>query len=276
MKLRLIFAFIGLVVTLLAAAPAAWAQDTPPTTNGLAILLGKIRVDLKAGKHSEADLADDLYQFDALLAAENGQRTEMAANIILAKGMFYSEVFDDPERAKTYILTVKNNYPNTMIAGKLGPLLVMMEQEIQQKKALAVTQQPFSDFAVTNTAGEPLSVAQDKGKVVLVDFWATWCQLCRVELPMVIATYDKYHAQGFEIIGVNMDDDQDKFLKFTKEQNIPWPQYFDGLHWQNKLAVRYGIQALPANFLIDARGNVIATNVMGPELPVAVAKALGK
>jgi peroxiredoxin len=277
MKFKAAFWFIAVLAAILLSAPAAVAQDSDASTNNaLPALVAKLRADLKAGKHTEADLADDLRQFDDLLAAENGKRTELAANIILAKGMIYAEVFDDPERAKTYVLAVKNNYPDTHIASKLDPLLMMLDQQAESKKAQTVKGAPFDDFSVTNTAGQPLSAAQYKGKVVLVDFWATWCELCDIELPNVLATYAKYHDQGFEIIGVSLDDDEGKLQRYVKNQNIPWPQYFDGLHWQNKLAVKYGISDLPANFLIDTTGNVIATNLFGPNLPLAVAKALTK
>jgi thiol-disulfide isomerase/thioredoxin len=119
-------------------------------------------------------------------------------------------------------------------------------------------------------------VAQYKGKVVLVDFWATWCMPCRAELPNVIATYAKYHDLGFEIIGVSLDTDKDAMVKFTQENNMTWPQYFDGLKWQNKLVAQYGVEGIPFTILIDPQGNIIDKNVRGEALPVAVAKALGK
>lgn len=277
MKGKAIFSLmIAIAAVLLATAPAVYGQDTATETNGLTVLMAKVRVDLKAGKRTEAELADDLNQFDVLLAAENGQRTELAANIILAKGMLYSEVFDDPERARTYVMAVKNNYANTMIAGKLDPLLLMLDQQAETKKARAVAGVPFADFKVTDVAGQPLSVSRYKGRVVLVDFWSTGNDVCQIELPNILATYAKYHDQGFEIIGVSQDDDQAKLLKYVKNQNMPWPEYFDSQSGTNKLAVKYGVNALPANFLIDAGGNVIATNLWGPNLSLAVAKALGK
>ena len=278
MRLKVILSLLALI--LLLPLPAVFGQDASlvvTNTDGLTTLMAKVRVDLNAGKHTEAELADDLRQFDNLLAAENGKRTEMAANIILAKGMLYSEVFDDPEQAKTYILDVQRNYSNTMIAKKLEPLLMMMDQQAETKRDEAgPINLPFADFSVTNLDGKPMSVSQYKGKLVFVDFWATWCPLCVAEMPNVIATYGKYHDQGFEIVGVSLDEDKGKLQNFIKDNGMPWPQYFDGQRWQNLLALKYGIEELPANLLIDTNGNIIGKNLIGVQLPVAVAKALAK
>ena len=105
-------------------------------------------------------------------------------------------------------------------------------------------------------------MANFKGKVVMVDFWATWCGPCVGEVPNVVAAYKKYHDKGFEIIGVSLDrdGDLDKMKSFTKDKEMPWPQYFDGGFWTNKLAVKYGINSIPATFLLDGSGIIIAKN----------------
>lgn len=90
-----------------------------------------------------------------------------------------------------------------------------------------------------------------------------------------MATYGKYHGKGFEIIGVSLDQDQQKLLNFTKQNNMIWPQFFDGQGWNNKLAVKYGIESIPATFLLDGNGKIIGKDLRGEELEQAIARALG-
>jgi hypothetical protein len=94
----------------------------------------------------------------------------------------------------------------------------------------------------------------------------------------VVATYAKYHDQGFEVIGVSLDKDgdKDKLLSFLKDNDMTWSQYFDGQYWQNKLAVKYGIESIPATILIDGQGKIIGRDLRGDALAQAVATALGK
>jgi len=104
--------------------------------------------------------------------------------------------------------------------------------------------------------GREVDLAKLKGKVVLVDFWATWCRPCVAELPNVKAAYEKLHAKGFEIVGVSFDEDKGKLEKFVAGEKMPWPQYFDGKGWENKFGQEFGIQSIPAMWLVDKKGNL--------------------
>jgi peroxiredoxin len=95
------------------------------------------------------------------------------------------------------------------------------------------------------------------------------------EMPNVISAYKKYHDKGLEIIGVSLDQDKEKLTTVLQNQGITWPQYFDGQGWQNKVSTKYGIQSIPANFLIDKKGNIIGKDLRAEALDEAVAKALG-
>ena len=138
----------------------------------------------------------------------------------------------------------------------------------------------FPAFDEKDVMGQQLSLSAFRGKVVLIDFWATWCAPCRAEIPNVIATFQKYHDQGFEVIGVSLDEDRKKLLDYTLKNKMTWQEYFDGKSqpWENKLASRYGIaqSGIPMTFLLDRNGKLIAKNLRGAALSQAVAKALAE
>jgi thiol-disulfide isomerase/thioredoxin len=127
--------------------------------------------------------------------------------------------------------------------------------------------------------GKPLDLAEYRGKVVLIDFWATWCPPCVAELPNVKATYDRYHADGFEVIAVSLDKEPDKLAKFVKEHDLPWPQIIFGepekRFWNNPVAQKYDVRAIPFTLLVDREGRLLAAGLHGSELPQRVADALG-
>jgi thiol-disulfide isomerase/thioredoxin len=117
--------------------------------------------------------------------------------------------------------------------------------------------------------GTPFNQASLAGKVVLVDFWATWCGPCVAEIPNMIEQYSKYHAKGFEIVGVSLDEDREALVQFVGEKKIPWPVLFEkseGEGWRHPLATYYGITGIPQLILIGRDGNVITLNARGEKL----------
>ncbi|MDP6859908.1 MAG: redoxin domain-containing protein [Verrucomicrobiales bacterium] len=133
------------------------------------------------------------------------------------------------------------------------------------------------ELKFTSLAGKEIDLADMKGKVVLIDCWATWCGPCIAELPNVRKAYEDYHDKGFEIIGISLDKakDEAKLKSFVKDKNMPWPQAFDGKGWDNVLAKQYGITSIPATFLVGKEGKIVSTNLRGPALSSAVKKELG-
>ena len=123
------------------------------------------------------------------------------------------------------------------------------------RAAVNVGDQPKLEFKSAD--GTPVSLDQLKGKMVVVDFWATWCGPCMAEAGHMVELNSKYAPQGLQIIGISLDQDKTKMASTAKEKGFVWPQYFDGLVWQNKLAGEWGVHGIPQTFLIGPEGKVL-------------------
>jgi thiol-disulfide isomerase/thioredoxin len=131
------------------------------------------------------------------------------------------------------------------------------------------------DLSFTALDGRKVDLTKLQGKVVLVDFWATWCGPCIVELPKVKAAYDRYQARGFEIIGISFDHNRAALEKFVEQKKLPWPQYFDGKGWQNEFGQEYAIDSIPTMWLIGRDGKVSDTDAR-TDLEAKIETLLGR
>jgi len=135
-------------------------------------------------------------------------------------------------------------------------------------------------FKATTMDGKEVNFPADyKGKLVMLDFWATWCGPCMGEVPGLVKAYNEYHPKGFDVLGISLDQPNaaDKVKSVTGEKGMTWPQVYDGKFWQARIAEMYGIQSIPAPFLVDGdTGKIIASHeqLRGENLPATLQKAL--
>ncbi len=128
------------------------------------------------------------------------------------------------------------------------------------------------DFAQPTPQGQPLALSSLRGKVVLIDFWASWCRPCRMENPHVKKTYAQYQAKGFEILGVSLDRDKAAWLKAIADDGLPWKHVSDLAFWNNAAAQQYGVNSIPYTVLVDKDGKVLAKNLRGAALDQKLAE----
>lgn len=136
-------------------------------------------------------------------------------------------------------------------------------------------QKPFA-LAFTALDGREVDLQKLRGKIVLIDFWATWCGPCIAELPNVKRVYAEYHDRGFEIVGISLDHEKDrqKFIDLVAKEGLAWPQRFEGKGWKDSFAVEYTIMAVPAMFLLDQQGRLVTTDARGEKLEAEVRRLL--
>jgi thiol-disulfide isomerase/thioredoxin len=277
-----------LAVIFLTATLPTFAQSD--TNSAFKTLIADVNTKLKSNQVNgvqitEAALTPELKRFEELIAAKKAAKSGDVAEVIYMEAMLYLQVLDNDEKGGALMTELKNNYGDT----KYGKSAAKIAEKIAARAAAKKTQSalnqgmPFPDFSVTGLDGKRLSVSALKGKVVLVDFWATWCGPCRAELPNVVAVYKKHHQEGFEIIGVSLDGIRGRLESFLKENpDVSWPQFFepsaDGTtqNWSNSLATKYGVESIPFAILIGPDGKIIDKQLRGDDLETAVATALHK
>ena len=158
------------------------------------------------------------------------------------------------------------------------PLLEQNSQikaTIDKAQTVAALRTKPLEIKYTAVDGREVDLASLRGKVILVDFWATWCPPCVAEVPHVVEAYKKLHDKGFEIVGISLDEDKDQLNEFTKEHEMTWPQSFEGKGWQGDIPSRFGIHAIPTMWLLNKKGMLVKSEVRG-NLEETVAKLLGE
>ena len=134
----------------------------------------------------------------------------------------------------------------------------------------------FIDFTLNTPDGKPVKLSDfiAANNYTLIDFWASWCGPCRMEMPNVVAAYAKYKAKGFGIVGVSLDNDVESWKKAIKDLNITWPQMSDLKGWQCEGAALYGVRAIPATLLVSKDGTIVARDLRGEDLEAKLAELM--
>jgi len=175
--------------------------------------------------------------------------------------LFLPEAFPIDHNMKTYLIldtTLYAKYPDNFYVNNLH------SQILSARKTLIGSLAP--DFTLPDTSGNNVTLSSLKGKIVLIDFWASWCQPCMHEMPNVIKLYTDFHSKGLEIIGVSLDKSRPAWTNAIKTKNLNWIQVSDVKFWQSLVVPLYNVSAIPYTVLIDKDGKIIEKNLRGEDL----------
>ncbi|MBL7921068.1 MAG: AhpC/TSA family protein [Bacteroidia bacterium] len=151
---------------------------------------------------------------------------------------------------------------------------VRMFHDVVSKMLATTIGQPAPEIVLPTPDDKELALSSFKGKIVLVDFWASWCGPCRKEMPNVVKAYTKFKDKGFEIYGVSLDQDKGRWIEAIQKDGITWPQVSDLKYWDSYAAKLYAVEGIPYTVLLNKEGKIIAKNLRGAELEKAIEKAL--
>jgi len=197
-------------------------------------------------------------------------------SVLIVQGMLGDPTTDIKKAEALYNSldeSVKNTTPGKEAKTKIGQA---------KMPAVGATAPPVgsakwrSDFSAPNPEGKVVSLKESLGKVTIVDFWASWCGPCRKENPNVVALYKELHSKGLNIIGVSLDKEAGKWKEAIAKDGLTWTHVSNLKFWEEPIAAQYHVESIPATFILDASGKVVAQDLRGPELRAKILELLAK
>jgi peroxiredoxin len=173
-----------------------------------------------------------------------------------------------PEQITQNIGLLDKSLQNSTYVKELQELVKVLSGLAVGKKA--------PDFTAENQEGKTIRLSENLKGYTLIDFWASWCGPCRKENPNIVAAYKEFHDKGFNIVGVSLDKKKENWIKGINDDNLNWLHVSDLLFWNSAVAKLYGVRAIPANYLVDSKGIIVARNLHGEELQTTLKSLLEK
>jgi peroxiredoxin len=212
-------------------------------------------------------------RFDSIVSSHDSyiksfidQNTGSFATLAAIQQLNPDENFEYYEKVS---VELSKKYPSS-------PFVQMLSNDIAGQRTTSIGA-AAPDITLPTPDGGMLSLSSLKGKVVLIDFWASWCGPCRKENPNVVKTYNKYKDKGFTVFSVSLDKDKDSWVKAIKADNLSWTNHVSDLkYWQSSVVKLYNFNAIPQTFLIDANGKIIAKNLRGEMLDQKLQEVFAK
>jgi thiol-disulfide isomerase/thioredoxin len=227
------------------------------------VILNKLYTDNQSSPKRDSITTVIINQFHALDSLQRlTLRTQMEKHPASLAWIFFKDKLDmtndfatiDKIDAAMYKAYPENEY-------------VKQQHQAVEVERITAIGSPAPDIALTDPQGEIRKLSSLKGKVVLIDFWASWCGPCRKENPNVVAIYGKYHDKGFEVFSVSLDKDRESWLGAIAKDNLSWSNHVSDLkYWKSEGAAIYGVTSIPYTVLVDKKGKIVAKKLRGEEL----------